>query len=140
MGHLMFQSSVRPAKTCFNFIEREHFLEIPLSIETPSTNQRRPNMRIPKALRTAIRTRLMTDIRPLTTKQITESVNPIVTKSNQRTSRQMAFVLKQMVREGDLMVAKETKNGLTPSGNERSRVEYILNFETVDPDIVEESQ
>lgn len=97
-------------------------------------------MRIPKALRTAIKTRLMTDIRPLTSKQITESVNPIVTKSNQRTSREMAFVLKQMVREGDIVIAKETKNGLTPSGNERSRVEYVLNFESVDPDIVEESE
>jgi len=97
-------------------------------------------MRIPKALRTAIRTRLRNDTRPMTSKDISDSVNPMVKKSNQRTVREMAFVLKQMAREGDLIISKETKNGLTPSGNERSRVEYVLNFEAVDPDIVEESE
>ena len=50
----------------------------------------------------------------------------------------MAFVLKQMKRDGDILVAKETKNGLTPHGNERVRVEYVLNHEVADPDIITE--
>ena len=50
----------------------------------------------------------------------------------------MAFVLKQMKRDGDVVVAKEVKNGLTAHGNERSRVEYTLNHEVHDPDVVQE--
>lgn len=97
-------------------------------------------MRIPKALRNAIRTRLRNDTRSQSASDITLAVNPMVKKSNQRTVREMAFVLKQMRREGDILVSKETKNGITAAGSERSRVEYVLNFEAVDPDIVEESQ
>ena len=52
----------------------------------------------------------------------------------------MAFVLKQMKRDGDIIVAKETKNGLTPHGNERVRVEYVLNHAVEDPDIISEDE
>jgi|TARA_R110001583_G_scaffold4543_7_gene26116 hypothetical protein len=93
-------------------------------------------MRIPTKLRQAIKTRLRTDPRPHSSRQITDSVNPEVKQSCRRTSREMAFVLKQMVRDGDLVITNETKNGLTPSGNERTRVEYILNLSVEDPDII----
>jgi hypothetical protein len=52
----------------------------------------------------------------------------------------MAFVLKQLKREGMVIIASEVKNGLTASGNERSRVEYCLNHEVEDPDVVEEGE
>jgi len=97
-------------------------------------------MRIPKQLRQAIKARLMQDTRPLTSKQISDAVNPVVSSGNQKTPREMAFVLKQMKRDGDVVVAKETKNGLTPHGNERVRVEYVLNHAVEDPDIISESE
>jgi hypothetical protein len=95
-------------------------------------------MRIPNKLREAIRNRLLTDNRPMTSKQIAEVVNPEVAQGQRKTPREMAFVLKQMKRDGDIVVAKATKNGLTPHGNERVRVEYTLNHEVADPDIITE--
>lgn len=97
-------------------------------------------MRIPNKLREAIKTRLMQDSRPLTSKQISEAVNPVVASSHRKTPREMAFVLKQMKRDGDIIVAKETKNGLTPHGNERVRVEYVLNHAVEDPDIISDGE
>jgi len=95
-------------------------------------------MKIPKKLRAAIRERLMADSRPMTSATIAEVVNPVVAQGHRRTPRQMAFVLKQMKRDGDVIIAKATKNGLTPSGNERVRVEWTLNHEVADPDIITE--
>ena len=95
-------------------------------------------MKIPNKLREAIKTRLMQDGRPMSSSQISEAVNPTVANSHRKTPREMAFVLKQMKRDGDILVAKETKNGLTPHGNERVRVEYVLNHEVSDPDIITE--
>lgn len=95
-------------------------------------------MRIPKKLRAAIRNRLLTDNRPMSSSQISELVNPEVAQGHRKTPREMAFVLKQMKRDGDIIVATETKNGLTPHGNERVRVEYVLNHEVADPDIITE--
>lgn len=74
----------------------------------------------------------------MTSRQIADGVNPEVRPNHRKTARQMAFVLKQMERDGDLTIAKETKNGLTAHGFERSRVEYILNEAVDDPDIIEE--
>lgn len=95
-------------------------------------------MKIPKKLRAAIKNRLLTDTRPLSSREIAEVVNPEVAQGHRKTPREMAFVLKQMKRDGDIIVAKETKNGLTPHGNERVRVEYVLNHEVADPDIISE--
>ena len=95
-------------------------------------------MKIPNKLREAIKTRLMQDGRPMSSSQISEAVNPTVANSHRTTPREMAFVLKQMKRDGDILVAKETKIGLTPPGNERVRVEYVLNHEVADPDIITE--
>ena len=95
-------------------------------------------MKIPKKLRAAIRNRLLTDNRPMSSAQVAEAVNPEVAQGHRKTPREMAFVLKQMRRDGDIIVAKETKNGLTPHGNERVRVEYVLNHEVADPDIITE--
>tara|TARA_B100000886_G_scaffold179796_1_gene123327 strand:+ start:1678 stop:1908 length:231 start_codon:yes stop_codon:yes gene_type:complete len=74
----------------------------------------------------------------MSSSQISEAVNPTVANSHRKTPREMAFVLKQMKRDGDILVAKETRNGLTPHGNERVRVEYVLNHEVADPDIIME--
>ena len=63
-------------------------------------------------------------------------MNNAVKLSYRKTPKQMAFVPKQM-KDGDT-VAKEVKNGLTAHGNERSRVEYTLNHEVHDPDVVQE--
>jgi hypothetical protein len=52
----------------------------------------------------------------------------------------MAYILKQLKREGMVVIASEVKNGYTASGNERSRVEYTLNHEVEDPDVVEEGE
>ena len=95
-------------------------------------------MKIPNKLREAIKTRLMQDGLPMSSSQISEAVNPTVANSHRKTPREMAFVLKQMKRDGDILVAKETKNGLTPHGNERVRVEYVLNHEVAAPDIITE--
>ena len=95
-------------------------------------------MKIPKPLRQAIVNLLKTETRPLSSAEIAESVNDTVKPSYRKTTKQMAFVLKQMKRDGDLVVAKEVKNGTTAHGNERSRVEYTLNHEVHDPDIVQE--
>lgn len=95
-------------------------------------------MKIPKNLRKAIRDRLMADDRPMSSATIAEVVNPVVAQAHRKTPKQMAFVLKQMKRDGDVIIAKETKNGLTPSGNTRVRVEWSLNHEVADPDIITE--
>ena len=95
-------------------------------------------MKIPKKLRQAIRDRLMNDNRPMSSATIADAVNPVVAQGHRKTPKQMAFVLKQMRRDGDVIIAKETKNGLTPSGNERVRVEWALNHEVADPDIISE--
>ena len=97
-------------------------------------------MRIPKKLREAIIARLKNETRPLNSKQISEAVNPVVASAHNKNPKQMAFVLKQMKRDGDIIVAKETKNGLTPHGNERVRVEYVLNHAIEDPDIISEDE
>lgn len=94
--------------------------------------------RIPKNLRTAIIGRMKADPRPMKSGAVAEAVNPIVPKGSKRTAKQMAFVLKRMVKDGDLVVATETKNGITAHGNERSRKEYSLNHEVHDPDVVTE--
>lgn len=96
--------------------------------------------RIPKTLREAIVTRLKTDCRPMSSAEVAEGVNPEVSTSHRRTPREMAFVLKQMVRDGDLLIASEVKNGFTSHGNERARVTYVLNHEVEDPDIVSEEE
>jgi len=82
--------------------------------------------RIPKTLRQAIVKRLTTDLRPHNSREVTESVNPDVPQQHRRTARQMAFVLKQMVREGDLVIAHSEKNGTTAHGNERHRDTYTV--------------
>lgn len=93
-------------------------------------------MRIPKALRRAIVKKLKTETTPLSSSDIAERVNNEVNAQNQKTPKQMAFVLKQLVREGTLIVASSVKNGINAHGNERTRDEYTLNFESEDPDIV----
>ena len=96
--------------------------------------------RIPNALRQAIKQRLLTDSRPMSSQEVADGVNSTVSASHRRSPRQMAFVLKQMVREGDLIIASSIKNGLTAHGNERSRVTFALNHEVEDPDIVSEDE
>lgn len=95
-------------------------------------------MKIPKPLRQAIVNRLKNDPRPQSASEITDPVNGVVKPSYRKTTKQMAFVLKQMKRDGDVVVAKAVKNGLTAHGNERARVEYTLNHEVHDPDVVQE--
>jgi hypothetical protein len=97
-------------------------------------------MRIPKALKTAIRARLQNEPRPQSPADIANAVNPTVASGHRRSPVKMAFVLKQLKREGMVIIASEVKNGLTASGNERSRVEYCLNHEVEDPDVVEEGE
>ena len=96
--------------------------------------------RIPKALRQAIKTKLKTETRPLNSAQIADAVNSTVKSTYRKTARQMAFVLKQMTRDGDLLIAETTKNGYTSSGNERVRQTYVLNHEVEDPDIIGENE
>lgn len=96
--------------------------------------------RIPKNLRMAIIGRMKADPRPMKSGAVAEAVNPIVPQSSKRTAKQMAFVLKRMVKDGDLVVATEIKNGMTAHGNERSRKEYTLNHEVHDPDVVTEGE
>ncbi len=95
-------------------------------------------MKIPNPLRQAIVNRLKTESRSLSSGEIAESVNDSVKPAYRKTPKQMAFVLKQMKRDGDVVVAKEVKNGITAHGNERSRVEYTLNHEVHDPDVLQE--
>jgi len=95
-------------------------------------------MKIPKPLRQAIVSRLRSEPRPQSASELTAPVNDSVKPSYRKTAKQMAFVLKQMKRDGDVVVARAVKNGMTAHGNERSRVEYTLNHEVHDPDIVQE--
>lgn len=97
--------------------------------------------KIPKAVRNAIKDRLSHDARPMTSGQIAESVNANVKLSQRRTPRQMAFILKQMERDGDLSSVVVSKNGINQHGNRRVRVEYLL-AAVEDPDVMtkEESQ
>lgn len=97
--------------------------------------------RIPNAIRHAIISKLTEDPRPLNAGQVSCKVNEVVKGSHKRTSRQMAFILKQMAREGDLEKIEVSKNGINQHGNPRTRVEYAL-AAIQDPDVMtkEESQ
>ncbi len=111
-----------------------------LYIGTTYGQMERTNMKIPKPLRQAIVDRLRADPRPQSASELTEPVNGAIKPTYRKTPKQMSFVLKQMKRDGDLVIAREVKNGTTAHGNERTRKEYTLNHEVHDPDIVEESE
>ena len=98
--------------------------------------------RIPKQLKNSIMNSLLR-AGPMTSSQLAERVksDESVPAVYQKNPRQMAFLLKQMVRTDDRMKMVEIgKNGKLPNGTDRYRIAFAVDDELTAEDLIEEEE
>tara|TARA_R110001592_G_scaffold210521_3_gene462097 strand:+ start:17348 stop:17824 length:477 start_codon:yes stop_codon:yes gene_type:complete len=98
--------------------------------------------RIPKQLKKSILRNLL-QAGPLSAAQVSERVNgdETVPSVYQKNPRQMAFVLKRLVREDDrLKLVELGRNGKLPSGQDRFRMAFAVDEQLSEDEIDEEEE